>query len=269
MTPIKKAMMLRDESDARAKAEERLRKVIKDKAAIEHKVQVQVEKKLHTQQQRFGGLIEKIEAQVNEEMAKAKAHLEELLERVDSYKAAAEQKRANLNDAQEQLKAETAAKIKAYEQLRIERRHRIKAQARLSGDITEVKVRAIVKPSGINRYTKTGTLRPELINNYKLRHQTFIKPRPVRMKTAVLSALAILSAIAIALSVGNGPSAGDSGQEVIRKPAPVQASIVSNINSEPPNDVKTTGPSGGIMSGSAISTASTAALNTDSETKRK
>jgi len=239
MTTTKKAIKLRNESDARAKAEERLREVMEAKAAIEQKVQVKVEQKLHTQQLRFGGLIEKIEAQVNEEMAKARFQLEKLLERVNSYKEEAEEKSANLNDAREQLRAETAAKIKTYEKLRIEKRQRRKAQAILTGDITEVKTRAIVRPIRITRHTKRNI--------------------------TLLSVFVIFSVTAIVLIIGKIPFSIESVQEDTLEAEPIKASIVSNINTELPSDTKAAGLVSDKTSGSEINTASTAVLKTDSE----
>ena len=259
--------MLKNESDARAKAEERLRRVMEARAGIEQKAQVQVEQKLHTQQLRFGGLIEKTEAQVNEEIAKAKVQLEELLERVNAYKEEAEEKRLKLNDAQEQLKAETTAKIKAYEKLRIEKRQRIKAQAKLRGDITEVEAKAIARPVGIKRYTRTGILHAEVINAYDTDYLPFAHPRHTKRKIAVLSALVILSTIIFVIIVGKYPFTGESDLELTGKPVLVTASIGSEANVEKPTDNKPAVSLSGNKSSSEVSTSSTAALKTDSEDK--
>jgi hypothetical protein len=265
MTTSKKAIMLRKESEARAKAEEKLKAVVDARASIEQKATAQVERKLHTQQLRFGDLIQKIEAQVNEEIAKANDQLQELLEKVRSYKAEVEQKKEKLIEAQTQLKAETAAKIKTYESLRIERHQRRKAQARLTGNITEVEAKPIVKPVGFKRHTRTGILHAEVINNYKLGHQFVAHSRRLKWNIALLSVMAIFSFTAIVLVVDKVPFTGKSVQEETRESAPVKASIVSDIKTERPTDIKTAGLSSDKMSSSAISTTSTSVLKTDGE----
>ncbi|MBN1806046.1 MAG: hypothetical protein JW837_12420 [Sedimentisphaerales bacterium] len=252
MTTIKKAIILRKESEARAKAEERLREVRGTRTAVEQKTAAQVERKLHAQQLRFGDLIKKIEAQVNVEISNANAQLQEFLDKVSSYKAEAEQKKEMLSKAQEKLKTETTAKIKAYEILRKEKRQRRKDQAKLTGDITEAEARTAVRSVRLREQTRV--LRADIINDYRLSYQTCAHPRDLKRKVALLSALTIISAVILVLIAVKYPFASESGHELTGKPASATAIIGGDITGVRPTGEQTAGLLHGSTGGPLTST---------------
>ena len=254
MIKAKKVMMLRKESEARAKAEERLKEVVDARASIEQKYTTQVERKLQTQQIRFGDLIQKIEAQVNEEIAKANEQLQELLEKINSYKAEVEQKNEKLNKAQQQLKAEKAEKIKAYESLWVERYQRKEAQSKLAGDITEVQSIAEAESIRLKEYRKIKVLSTDIINDYKFNYQYCIHQGHLKRNIALLSALALISVVTLVLIVGKFPFVSKSGLELTREPVLATASMGSNIAAEKPSENNAAGLLRGSIGGPVTST---------------
>lgn len=263
MAMTKMAIKLKIESIAREKAEERLRAVIDAKAAFERQAQAQVEQKLRRQYERYDTLVERIETQTKVEMSKVNAQLQEMLERVNSYKAELDQKEERLNEAQGQLKAETTSKLMAYENLRVERRLSRKAEAILIEGIAKVRVE--LKPIKFKEYRRTGIQSVEVINNFKLSHQSFFHPRHVKRKIALLAVLAIFSAIIFALSMAKNPLASEPGYEVTREGAQATALMGSSINVEKPTNNKSAGLFGGSMTGPAAGTSYTPASKSNNE----
>ena len=237
------AEILRAESQARAKAEERLRVEIATRASIERQVKAHAQQKLLTQHRRYSALAERVETQAKEETAKAIVQLQEVLQKLNSYKAELNQKEEKLNEAQEQLKAETAAKVKAYESLNAERQEQRKARA-------EIK---LIEAKG---QIKTETQPVEVINTFKLIHRYIFNPRNIKRKIALLSILAIFSAITFALSVANDPSVAEFGRKMIQ--------MESDTHVDQPTYNMVTGTFHGSLSGPSPRITYTPALNSNS-----
>ena len=262
MAMTKMAIKLKIESIAREKAEERLRAVIDAKAAFERQVQSQVEQKLRRQYERYSTLVERIGTQTKVEMSKVNAQLQEMLERVDSYKAELDQKEERLNEAQGQLKAETTSKLMAYENLRIESRLRRKDEAKLIEGIAKDRVE--IKPIKFKEYKRTAIQSIEVINDFKLSHQSFFQPRHVKRKIALLGVLAIFSTITFVLIMAKNPFASEPGYEMTGEGTQLTALMGSSINVEKPAN-KSDGLFGGSMIGEAASTSYTPALKSNNE----
>jgi hypothetical protein len=263
MASTKTAIKLQIESIARAKAEEKLKALADAESAVEREAQAQVERKLRRQQERYGALVERIETQAKEEIAKVNAQLQELLERINSCKAELDLKEESLNEAQGQLEAETAAKVKAYENLRIERRLRRQTEAKLTEDT--VKVRVELRPVRIREYRRTAIQSVEVINDFRPRHQSIFRTRHVKRKIALVSALAIISAIILVLSVAKDPSAGEGGYEMAGGQAQPTNLMGSSVNIEKPTDDKAAGLFGASIAGPAAGTTNRPALKSNDE----
>lgn len=262
MASTKTAIKLQIESIARAKAEEKLRALADAESTVEREAQSQVEQKLRRQHERYVALVERIETQAKEEMAKVNAQLQELLERINSCKAELDLKEESLNEAQGQLEAETAAKVKAYENLRIERRLRRQTEAKLTEDTLKVRVK--LRPVRIREYRRIAIQSVEVINDFRPKHQSIFRTRHVKRKIALVSALAIISAITLVLSVAKDPSAGEGGYEMDREQQPTTL-MGSSVNIEKPTGDKAAGLFGANMAGPAAGTTNRPALKSNDE----
>lgn len=263
MASTKTAIKLQIESIARAIAEEKLSALKDTKGAVKQEVQAQVEQRLRRQHERYDVLVERIETQTKEKMAKVNAQLQEILERVNSCKAELELKKESLSEAQEQLKAEKAAKLKVYEDLRIERRLHRQAVAKLIEDTSKVRVE--VRPIRIKEYGRVNIQNVEVISDFKPSHRFIFHTRHIKRKIALVSALIIFSAITFVLSVANGPPAGERGYEMAREQAQPATLTGRSVNIEKPTNNKAADLFGAGTAGPAAGTTDTPVLKSDNE----
>ncbi|MDT8302776.1 MAG: hypothetical protein RQ760_14940 [Sedimentisphaerales bacterium] len=137
----KMAESLKAESLARAQAEEKLRAELESKAAMERKVKAEAEKMLVEQYSKYSALLEKAEAKAKEVMARAGAQAKESEEKVYYYAAALAQADEKLNEAQERIKIEGIARVRAEDKLKSENEERRRIEAQLEDVLAAAKAK--------------------------------------------------------------------------------------------------------------------------------
>jgi hypothetical protein len=207
------AEMLEAESRAKAAAEIRRRAVSEGKSGIDRKLETRTERKLLMQQQRFNALLESIEAQRDQEITKANGRLEERLEILNDYKERLREKEQKLSEAEEHLKAETAAKMLAYEKLKLERQRVRRAEAKLREIRAAAKARARAGLTGRKERIRTETQRAMLISAFRAKHHYVFSAGNLIRKLALAAVIVIFSAITFALRISDNSPAVQLGPE--------------------------------------------------------